>query len=156
MYIISACLTGENCKYDGGNNYNGSVCQFTKEHNCIMICPEMDGGLPSPRPPAEQVRIFEKDESGCAGKENYPVKVVNKEGQDVTEEFFSGARRSLEKALAEAERLGEEIEGAILRANSPTCGSGRIYDGTFSGVLTEGDGIFAKMLKDRGIPVKAV
>ena len=93
MYIISACLTGENCKYDGGNNYNGSVCQFTKEHNCIMICPEMDGGLPSPRPPAEQVRIFEKDESGCAGKEKYPVKVVNKEGQDVTEEFFSGARK---------------------------------------------------------------
>lgn len=125
-----------------------------------MICPEMDGGLPSPRPPAEQVRIFgenetdEEDEACRAGKEKYPVKVVNKKGQDVTEAFYRGARRSLEKAQAEAERLGEDIEGAILRANSPTCGSGMIYDGTFSKVLTEGDGIFAKMLKELGIPVE--
>lgn len=138
MYIISACLVGENCKYDGGNNYNESVCQFTKEHNCIMICPEMDGGLGAPRPPAEQVRDL----------------VINKEGEDVTEAFRRGAEKSLEKALAEAERLGEPIEGAILRANSPTCGCGMIYDGTFSGVLTEGDGIFARLLKERGIPVE--
>ena len=138
MYIISACLVGENCKYDGGNNYNESVCQFTKEHNCIMICPEMDEGLGAPRPPAEQVRD----------------RVINKEGEDVTEAFGRGAEKSLEKALAEAERLGEPVEGAILRANSPTCGSGTIYDGTFSGVLTEGDGIFARLLKERGIPVE--
>jgi uncharacterized protein YbbK (DUF523 family) len=138
MYIISACLVGENCKYDGGNNYNESVCQFTKEHNCIMICPEMDGGLGAPRPPAEQVGD----------------RVINQEGEDVTRAFRRGAEKSLEKSLAEAERLGEPVEGAILRANSPTCGCGTIYDGTFSGILTEGDGIFARLLKERGIPVE--
>lgn len=138
MYIVSACLVGVNCKYDGGNNFNESVFQFTKEHNCIMICPEMDGGLGAPRVPAEQVQ----------------GRVFNKEGEDVTLAFLRGAERSLEKALAEAERLGEPVEGAILRANSPTCGCGMIYDGTFSGVLTEGDGIFARLLKERGIPVE--
>ena len=157
MYIISACLAGENCKYNGGNNYNESVCQFTKKHNCIMICPEMEGGLPAPRPPAEQIRS-EDQCAVCASDQmregDRTVRVVNKEGRDVTEEFYRGAKISLARAEERAHELGEPIEGAILRANSPTCGSGTIYDGTFSGVLTEGDGIFAGMLKEKGIHVE--
>ena len=146
MYIISACLAGENCKYNGGNNYNESVCQFTKKHNCIMICPETDGGLDTPRPPAEQIRSEER----CARK----IKVINKEGRDVTEEFYRGAEISLRKAEELAGELGEPVEGAILKANSPSCGAGTVYDGTFSGRLIKGDGIFAGMLKERGIPVE--
>lgn len=78
---------------------------------------------------------------------------MDKEGKDVTEAFAKGSTISLLAALQEAQRRGEEIEGAILKANSPSCGSGRIYDGTFSGTLTDGWGCFAAKLRDRGIKV---
>ena len=171
MYIVSACLMGCNCKYSGGNNRNEGVLEFTKEHKYIMICPETEGGLKSPRPPAEQVPWVTSGEVDSQGVSNPPVnnmqdvsnlsgengsaefRVIDREGNDVTREFVRGAEICLRRALDLAEKSGEEIEGAILKANSPSCGSGWIYDGTFTGTLKEGDGIFAAMLKERGIPV---
>lgn len=137
MYLISACLLGRNCKYNGGNNYNGEVSSFYETHSCIAVCPEGSSGLPTPRPPAEYV----------GGR------ILDQKGADVTEAFERGAALSLEQAFDEARRRGEEIEGAILKANSPSCGSGRIYDGSFSGRLICGDGCFAAKLKERGIKV---
>lgn len=137
MYLISGCLLGHNCKYNGGNNYHQEVIDFCKAHSCCPVCPEGISGLPTPRPPAEY-----------AGE-----RILDKEGKDVTAYFVKGAELSLARALAEAERRGERIEGAILKANSPSCGSGRIYDGTFSGRLIDGNGCFTKMLLDKGIKV---
>ncbi|MGN0658485.1 MAG: DUF523 domain-containing protein [Emergencia sp.] len=137
MYLISRCLLGANCKYNGGNNYCQEIVDFCKSHSCTGVCPEGVSGLPVPRPPAEHV----------GGR------IVDREGKDVTAFFEKGAALSLDQALKEAERRGEEIEGAILKANSPSCGSGVIYDGTFSGTLTEGNGCFAQMLINRGIKV---
>ena len=137
MYIISACLLGCNCKYNGGNNANEAVVRFTKERKYIMICPETAGGLTSPRPPAEI-------QNG---------RVIDKEGKDVTVAFVRGSEVSLERVSTESQQVGEPIEGAVLKANSPSCGCGQIYDGSFSGTLTDGDGIFAAMLRERGIPL---
>lgn len=137
MYIVSKCLLGYNCKYNGGNNASRQVIDFCKEHTCIPVCPESAGGLPCPRPPAE--RIGEK--------------IVDREGQDVTEQFVKGAELCLDHCIKESKRRGEDIQGAILKANSPSCGFGNIYDGTFTGTLTEGHGVFAKRLADLDIKV---
>ena len=137
MYLISGCLLGHNCKYNGGNNYNQDVIDFAACHSCFAVCPEGISGLPTPRPPAEYVGD----------------KVIDKEGRDVTEYFLRGADASLAAALAGAEVRGEVIEGAILKANSPSCGSGRIYDGSFSGTLVPGNGCFTKLLLDQDIKV---
>lgn len=137
MYLISGCLLGHNCKYNGGNNYNEEVIDFCRNHQYCVVCPEGISGLPTPRPPAEYV-----------GK-----RILDREGKDVTEYFQRGAELSLEEALREAARRGEAIEGAILKGNSPSCGSGKIYDGTFSGVLVDGYGCFAAMLRKQGIKV---
>jgi len=137
MFLISACLLGNNCKYNGGNNYHQDVIDFCKEHSYYPVCPEGISGLPTPRPPAEYVG----------------EKVIDKEGNDVTAYFVRGAQESFRLAEAEARRRGEAIEGAILKANSPSCGSGKIYDGTFSGTLIDGSGCFTRMLLDRDIKV---
>lgn len=137
MYLISGCLLGHNCKYNGGNNYNQEVVDFCKDHQYCVVCPEGISGLPTPRPPAEYVG----------------ERILDKEGTDVTESFERGAALSLTRALAEADRRREPIEGAILKANSPSCGSGKIYDGTFSGRLISGDGCFTAKLKEQGIKV---
>lgn len=133
MYIVSACLLGANCKYNGGNNDNEAVKNFCDGHRILAVCPETEGGLESPRPPAEQ----------------QGERVVNCEGKDVTEEFRRGAEICLKKVLDS----GEEPELAILKANSPSCGSCTVYDGTFTHTLTEGDGVFARLLKERNIKV---
>ncbi len=133
MYVVSACLLGADCKYNGGNNRNDPVLEFLDGKKILAVCPETAGGLKAPREPAEQ-------QGG---------RVLNRAGEDLTEAFIRGAEICLGKALDS----GEEIEGAVLKANSPSCGSCVIYDGTFTGTLTEGDGVFAKMLKDRGIKV---
>lgn len=145
MYIISACLLGCDCKYNGGNNYNEAVVQFTKEHKYIMICPETAGGLLSPRPPAE-IQADRSTDSRVTDN-----RVIDKEGNDVTDAFTRGAEACLKEALNESERNNEPMEGAILKANSPSCGCGHIYDGTFTGTLIKGDGIFAAMLRKKGI-----
>lgn len=137
MYIVSACLLGQNCKYNGGNNLNEEVVEFCKNHKYITVCPESAGKLPTPRPPAEKVGD----------------RIVDKDGKDVTDAFLRGADISLKSCIEMARISGEEIEGAILKANSPSCGVGQIYDGTFSGTLTEGNGVFAGMLKRLGIEI---
>lgn len=137
MYIVSGCLLGHNCKYNGGNNRNEEVIKFCETHKHVAVCPERAGKLPTPRPPAEIVG----------------PRVINIEGKNVTEEFRTGAEISLNTALQLANLTGEKIEGAILKANSPSCGFGQIYDGTFTGTLKEGNGIFAEMLHGEGIEI---
>ena len=137
MYIVSACLLGQNCKYNGGNNRNEDVVEFCKTHRHVTVCPESAGRLPSPRPPAEKVGN----------------RILDKNGNDLTEAFIRGADISLKSCMEMARLSGEEIEGAILKANSPSCGVGHIYDGTFSGTLTEGNGVFAGMLKRLGVEI---
>lgn len=133
MYIVSACLLGADCKYNGGNNDNEAVKDFCEGHRILAVCPETEGGLEAPRPPAEQ----------------QGDRVVNSEGKDVTPEFEKGACICLKKVLDS----GETPELAILKANSPSCGSCVVYDGTFTGTLTEGDGVFTRLLKEKGIKV---
>ena len=126
--LVSGCLLGENCKYNGGNNYSEKVAEYIKGHEVISVCPECLGGLPTPRIPAEIV-------DGV---------VTNREGQVVDEEFRRGAQIALEIARK------EQIDVAILQSRSPSCGSKQIYDGTFSGVKVDGQGVFAKLLKEQG------
>lgn len=137
MYVISACLMGTDCRYDGGNSRCQWVMDFAADKSIIEICPEELGGLNTPRPPAEQMG----------------EKVMDQAGRNVTEEFKAGAHLGYEIALAGAELAGEKIEGAILKAKSPSCGCGKIYDGTFTRTLIEGDGYFTKVLKEHGIIV---
>ncbi|MFR5264127.1 DUF523 domain-containing protein [Clostridium sp.] len=136
MIIVSACLCGIDCKYNGGNNKNEKVIEFLKDKEYRMICPEEMGGLPTPRIPSEEV--FASDGT---------MKVMSKEGKDVTAEFIKGAEFSL-KVAKEC-----DAELAILKARSPSCGKGIIYDGTFSGNLTEGNGVTADLFIKSGIKV---
>ena len=126
--LVSACLLGEDCKYNGGNNKNEEVIKLGEKHTLIPICPECFAGLPVPRVPSEI-----KD-----------GRVYSKEGKDLTEEFFDGA----EKALYIAEETGCQL--AVLKERSPSCGFGKIYDGSFSGRLINGNGIAAQLLYDHG------
>ncbi|GAB1475194.1 DUF523 domain-containing protein [Bacillota bacterium] len=137
MYIVSACFLGENCKYDGGNNLNAKVLKLIEGHNYLPVCPEMAVGFPAPRPPAE-IR---------GGR------VYNNKGEDLTDLFREGAEKVLKEAREKALSLGEEIELALLKAKSPTCGSKRIYDGTFSHKVVDGNGVFAELLINNGIKV---
>ena len=137
MYVVSACLLGQNCKYDGGNNRCQEVVDFCAEKKYITVCPESAAKLPCPRPPAERVGD----------------RIVNDKGRDVTDAFVKGAQLSLGTCTTLAGAMGAELKGAILKANSPSCGCGKIYDGTFSRTLTDGNGVFAEMLLAEGIPV---
>ena len=128
---VSACLLGENCKYNGGNNYNEKVVEFVKGHDIIPICPEIMGGLPTPREPSEIVNGV----------------VKHKDGSSVDTEFRKGAELALNKVITN----GAEI--VILQSRSPSCGVKYIYDGTFSGSLIPGQGVFAKLLKENNIRV---
>ena len=129
--MVSACLLGENCKYSGGNNRNDRLLDFLQEHDVIPVCPEVLGGLPVPRTPAEIA-------DGT---------VMNRDGISVDEEFRLGA----EKALAIAVR--EQPELIILQSRSPSCGVREIYDGTFTGRLIPGEGVFASMARKAGFTV---
>ena len=129
--MVSACLLGENCKYSGGNNRNDRLLDFLQEHDVIPVCPEVLGGLPVPRTPAEIV-------NGT---------VMNRDGISVDEEFRLGAK----KALAIAVR--EQPELIILQSRSPSCGVREIYDGTFTGRLIPGEGVFASMARKAGFTV---
>ena len=129
--LVSACLLGENCKYNGGNNYNEDVAKLAEGHKLIPICPECFGGLPIPRVPSE-----------IKGG-----RVYSKNGEDLTDEFNDGA----EKALYVAEESGCQL--AILKERSPSCGFGEIYDGSFSGKTVRGNGITAQLLYDNGIKI---
>ena len=132
--LVSGCLTGINCKYNGGNNYHEKLMEFLKGHEVITVCPEVLGGLPTPRVPSE-IR---------------DGKVVNAQGMDVDKEFHKGAKIALKIALE------NKVDLAILQSRSPSCGVKQIYDGTFSKKLKDGQGVFAQMLMEKGIPVKDV
>jgi uncharacterized protein YbbK (DUF523 family) len=141
MYIISACLCGVDCKYNGGNNFSEKIAKLLEEEKAVLICPEQLGGLPTPRHPAEIQGCSAEDVLEGRGR------VLNKEGEDVTKFFVKGAQESLKIAKA----AGCSI--AVLKARSPSCGFGRIYDGSFSGGLRDGNGLTAQLFNDNGIKV---
>lgn len=129
--LVSACLLGETCKWDGGTNFSPEVAALLREREVIPVCPEVAGGLPVPRLPAE-LRDGE---------------VIRRDGVSVDRAFRDGAAACL--ALCG----GRRIDCAILKGRSPSCGSGAVYDGSFTGTLVPGDGVFAALLKANGIPV---
>ena len=129
--LVSACLLGENCKYNGGNNYSPDVERLRERFELVSLCPEQLGGLPTPRVPSERVG----------------ERVLTRDGQDVTEAFRQGAERTLDIARAEGALR------AVLQVRSPSCGCGMIYDGTFSGTLVPGKGVAAELLEKNGIKV---
>ena len=129
--MVSACLTGENCKYDGGNNRNEKVMKLLEGHQVIAVCPEQMGGLPTPRVPSEICRGI----------------VTARDGRNVDAEFRAGAAKCLEIAVREKPEL------VILQSRSPSCGVNQRYDGTFSGTLIEGAGVTAQLLMENGFRV---
>jgi len=129
--LVSACLLGAACRYDGKSKRYGAVEELCRRHEVVPVCPEQLGGLPTPRVPAER----------------QGDRVVTKTGGDVTAEY----RRGAEEALHLAQLLGCTV--AVLKERSPSCGSGQIYDGSFTGTLTDGFGVAAQLLRSHGIRV---
>lgn len=129
--LISGCLLGVCCRYDGASKPHPMALELAKRHELIPVCPEQLGGLATPRPPAER-----------QGKQ-----IIAKTGLDVTEQYRRGAAETLKLCRL----LG--CEAAVLKERSPSCGNREIYDGTFSGMLIPGDGVTAELLKAHGIPV---
>lgn len=142
MILVSSCLCGEKCKYSGSDNWNQQVVEYCKDKEIIRVCPEVMGGLSTPRNPAEIVGG--KAEDVFRGK----AKVMDCKGNEVTEAFVKGARAVLELAKA------HEIREAILKANSPSCGKGQVYNGKFDGRKVEGNGLTAQLLLEAGVTVK--
>lgn len=128
---VSSCLLGDNCKYNGGNNYSEKVIKFVEEHEVISVCPEVLGGLPIPRESAEIVNGV----------------VSLKDGSSVDKKFRDGA----EKAIRIVKENNADL--VILQSRSPSCGVNTIYDGSFSGKLIPGQGVFSELLKKNGIKV---
>lgn len=131
MILVSACLLGENCKYNGGNNYSPAVAAFVQGKDVLAICPEMMAGMGCPRTPVEIV-------DGV---------VMDREGNNVDAVLRQGVAKAIEFVRR------EDIQCAILQSRSPTCGVNEIYDGTFSGKRINGSGIFAKALQEAGYQV---
>ena len=131
--IVSSCLLGYNCKYNGQNNYNSLLCEFLDSNNfeVVDVCPEVFGGLSIPRTPSE----IKGD------------KVFFKTGEDVTKNFVDGGLKALKIAK------DNNCKCAVLKAKSPSCGLGLIYDGTFTGTLTEGNGITCDLFLKNDIKV---
>lgn len=129
--LVSACLLGVRCRYDGKSKPHPAVERLMERHTLIPVCGEILGGLPTP----------------CVSAERQGARVVTADGRDVTAAY----RRGAEEVLRLAKRYG--CKAAILKERSPSCGSGRIYDGTFTGTLTDGWGVTAELLRDHGICV---
>ena len=129
--LISACLMGVYCRYDGKTKQNDKIEALMNQYTLIPVCPEILGGLPTPRPAVEI-------QNGRA---------INKEGKDVSDEFERGAKEVLRLAKL------YQCELAILKERSPSCGSQKIYDGTFSGTIIDGNGYTTQLLLDHGIQV---
>ena len=132
MLIVSECLAGVPCRMDGNAKLAPEIKALVDTGQAVAVCPEVLGGLPTPRAPSE----IRPD-----------GRVVNKLGEDVTAAFVAGAERAM--AICRA----HECTGAVLKARSPSCGKGVIYDGSFTGTRVAGNGVFAQMLLDAGIPV---
>jgi uncharacterized protein YbbK (DUF523 family) len=131
--LISACLYGEECRYDGKSNKldSATLSLLKQEYELVPVCPEVLGGLPTPRTPSERVGD----------------RVIMKNGQDVTVQFKKGAAEALRIAVREG------ASGALLKERSPSCGYEKIYDGSFSGELVAGRGVCAELLISEGISV---
>ena len=129
--LVSACFLKEGYKYNGGANLNNKIQKLAEKYEFVLICPEVQGGLSTPRKPSEVIGN----------------KVVNNIGEDVTTNFVAGANMALELAKK------HNCKKAILKGRSPSCGKGMIYDGTFSGNLIKGNGVAAQLLIDNGIEV---
>lgn len=129
--LVSACLLGINCKYSGGNNYTEKVIEYIKDKEVIPVCPEIMGGLSTPRKPSERIGD----------------KVINNQNIDVTNEYQKGAEETLKLVKL------FNIKKALLKAKSPSCGKGKIYDGTFNGILKDGNGVTVDLLEMNGIEV---
>lgn len=129
--LVSACLLGVRCRYDGKSKTYPGMEELAKKHTLVPACPEQLGGLSTPRPPAER----------------QGERVVTRSGTDVTEQY----RRGAEETLRLCRLLG--CEAAVLKEKSPSCGCGQVYDGTFSGTLTAGNGVTAELLAANGISV---
>lgn len=130
--LVSKCLLGYDCRYKGDNCKNQKIIDLAqKGYEIIGICPECDGGLPTPRAPGEIVG----------------TKVMTKDGKDITAQYKAGAEHALKLAKE------NDVAFAVLKSKSPSCGYGQIYDGTFSGKLVEGNGITAALLSENGIKV---
>ena len=129
--LVSACLLGRNCKYDGGNNFRQNVVDFLRGHEVVEVCPEVMAGRSIPRKPIELLN----------------GKFIEEDGTDVDAQVRRGVQDALEIARA------EKIDLAILKSRSPTCGVRQIYDGTFSGKLIPGKGITTKKLESLGVKV---
>ena len=133
--IVSACLVGENCKYNGKNNKNEKIINFLKDKEVILVCPEVMGGLTTPRLKSEIL------------VNNSDLKVINEENDDVTDCFVKGAIKSLQKAI------NSDVKLAILKEKSPSCGVKQIYNGEFNGTKVDGSGVFTRLLIENGIKV---
>jgi uncharacterized protein YbbK (DUF523 family) len=132
MKLISACLAGVNCRWDGESRPPlPKILKLLEDGEAILVCPEQLGGLSTPRTPSEQLG----------------EKIIAKDGTDVTKQFQRGAEEGLK--IAKLAKCNE----AILKSKSPSCGSGKVYDGSFTGKLVDGDGVFTKLLKKNGIKV---
>ena len=129
--LISACLLGVCCRYDGESKPCDEVIKLREKYILIPICPEVDGGLPTPRTPSERVGD----------------KILMRDGKDVTSNYIKGAKEALQKAKE------YNCTMAVLKARSPSCGKGKIYDGSFTGTLTDRDGVCAELLRENGISV---
>ena len=129
--LVSACLLGENCKYNGGNNYSAAVAEFVKDKDVLTICPEMMAGMECPRTPIEIVDGVLMDRNG------------------------NNVDAAMREAVVQAMEMirKEDIQCVVLQPRSPTCGVNQIYDGNFSGKLINGSGLFAQALKDAGYQV---
>ena len=141
MYLISACVCGVNCKYNGLNNYNEICDKLLASGKAILVCPEQLGGLPTPRIPSEIIG----ESSNILNYNNGSV--IDKNGNDVTPQFVKGAKETLQIA----KKLN--IKKAILKDGSPSCGVNYIYDGNFNGTKIKGMGLTAQLLKESSIDV---
>ena len=129
--LVSACLFGENCRYKGDNCKNEKLLSLSKEYLLIPVCPEQAGGLSTPRNPAERVGD----------------KIISSAGVDVTKEYLKGAEFALKLAK------DNSVEFCVFKANSPSCGKGKIYDGSFTGNKIDGNGLTAELLLKNGFKV---
>ena len=141
MYLISACLCGVNCKYNGLNNYNEICDKLLASGKAILVCPEQLGGLPTPRIPSE---IIGKSSNILTYNNG---SVIDKNGNDVTSQFLKGAQETLQIAKK------MNIKKAILKDGSPSCGVNYIYDGNFNGTKIKGMGLTAQLLKESSIDI---
>ncbi len=138
QYVVSACLAGEACRYDGRDNLCVAVQTLVAQGNALPVCPEVLGGLPTPRMACELCPAV------LGGYAPLQKKVFNRCGQDMTDAFVLGAR----KALHLAQEAG--CTAAIIKSRSPSCGALAVYDGTFSKKLVAGQGVWAHMLSEAG------